>query len=417
MVWTCPSKSDRLAFMSTNRELIEMVEKFGAHNYLPLPVVLVKGEGARVWDAEGKEYLDFLACYSALNFGHKHPLLLSALKDQAEMLAVCSRAFHSEELCHFSRELAEFCSMEAVLPMNSGTEAVETAIKVSRKWAYEKKGIPRDKAKIIAMTNNFHGRSITVVSFSSEELYRSGFGPFTPGFELVPYGNIKAVEQAIDDNTVGVLLEPIQAEAGILIPPNGYLASLKALCDQHNILLMFDEIQTGMGRTGKNFCYEHEKAKPDILILGKSLGGGLLPLSAIVAGRKIMDVLRPGEHGSTFGGNPLACAVGRAALKLLEKEKLAERATKLGGQAIKTLERETLPPVKAIRGRGLLIGIELNEEVGGARKYCEKLLEKGILCKETHENVIRIAPPLVIDEADLDRGLEQVIEVLKAEPY
>jgi ornithine--oxo-acid transaminase len=400
--------------MKKTKALIETVEKFGAHNYQPLPVVLDRASGARVWDVEGKEYLDFLSCYSALNFGHQHPVLVGALITQLEKLAVCSRAFHSEELCLFSEELARATGMDMVLPMNSGAEAVETAIKVARKWGYEKKGVPAGKAKIIAVANNFHGRTVTIVSFSSEPAYRDGFGPFTPGFTVIPFDDLKAMEGAIDEHTVAVLLEPIQAEAGILVPRPGYLAGVRKLCEQNRVLLIADEIQTGLGRTGRNFCYEHEGAKPDLLILGKSLGGGLLPISATVGRRDVMEVIAPGQHGSTFGGNPLACSVARAALKLLHDERLSDRAAHLGRIAMEELNRTPLPHVKEIRGKGFLIGIELDPSSGGARRYCERLAEQGVLCKETHTYVIRIAPPLVTSEEDLRRGLEKVVGVIRA---
>lgn len=394
--------------------LIEKMAKYGAQNYLPLPVVLSRGEGSRVWDVEGKEYLDFLSCYSALNFGHGHPKLVEALKSQLGKLAVCSRAFHAEELALFSEELAVFCGLESVLVMNSGTEAVETALKISRKWGYERKGVADGRAKIVVMDNNFHGRSITVVSFSSEPRYRDHFGPYTPGFESVPFGDLDRLEKAIDGNTVAVLMEPIQAEAGILVPSSGYLKSVRELTRRRGVLLMFDEIQTGLGRTGHDFCFRHEGVIPDLLILGKSLGGGLLPLSAVVAKRDVMEVIHPGEHGSTFGGNPLACAVGRAALRLLKEEKLSERARRLGELILYELGQSSLPKVKEIRGMGALIGIEMNVESGGARSYCERLAGAGVLCKETHDYVIRIAPPLVISHEDLKSGLHKIIEVIQA---
>jgi ornithine--oxo-acid transaminase len=332
---------------------------------------------------------------------------------QVEKIAVCSRAFHSEELCLFSEELARVTGMDMVLPMNSGAEAVETALKIARKWGYEKKGIPAGKAKIIALAGNFHGRTVTIVSFSSEPNYRDGFGPFTPGFSVVPFGDSEALESAVDENTVGILIEPIQAEAGILVPPPGYLGCVKRLCEKNRILMIADEIQTGLGRTGRNFCYEHENARPDLLILGKSLGGGLLPISATVGRRDVMEVIEPGQHGSTFGGNPLACAVARSALRLLIEERLAERAAHLGRIAMEELNRVPLPHVKEIRGRGFLIGIELEPSSGGARQYCEQLAELGVLCKETHTYVIRIAPPLVIGEEDLRRGLEKITSVIR----
>lgn len=393
--------------------LIEKMEKYSAHNYKPLPVVLARGSGAKVWDVDGKEYLDFLACYSALNFGHQHPLLLATLKGQAEKLAVCSRAFHSEELALFCEELANFCGLETVLAMNSGTEAVETAIKIARKWGYKKKGVPEGKAKIVAMRNNFHGRTIAVVSFSTEGIYRDGFGPFAPGFEVVPYGDFAALEKAIDVNTVGVLLEPIQAEAGILIPPAGYLTQVAKLCRDKKALFLLDEIQTGLGRTGKDFCFQHEGATPDVLILGKSLGGGLIPLSAVVSRREVMDVIGPGEHGSTFGGNPLAAALGRAVLKLMAKEKFSERAEAIGKIVVEELTKVPLPKVKEVRGKGALIGIEMAESSGGARKYCERLAGQGVLCKETHDYVIRIAPPLVITDSEVRAGVTKIIQTIQ----
>lgn len=396
-----------------SKELISLVDKYGAHNYHPLPVMLVKGKGSQVWDKEGKEYLDFLSCYSALNFGHQHPKVVEALKSQVDKLAVCSRAFYSEELCLFSEELARFTGLDMVLAMNSGAEAVETAIKISRKWGYKTKNIPENKANIVVMQNNFHGRTVTLVSFSSEPLYKNDFGPFTSGFKVVPFDDVKAIESAIDENTVAVLMEPIQAEAGILVPAPGYLKKVRELCDSKNVLLILDEIQTGLGRTGKDFCYQHENILPDVLVLGKSLGGGLLPLSAAIAKKSVMDVIRPGEHGSTFGGNPLACHVGRTALKVLKEERLSERSARLGEIIFSKLSEQKLPIVKEIRGRGALVGIELKEESGGARKYCERLGEMGVLCKETHDYVIRIAPPLNIDEKLLLQGIEKVTQVIK----
>lgn len=402
--------------MSQTETLLRLSDRYGAHNYHPLPVVLRRGEGAKVWDVEGREYLDFLASYSAVNFGHGHPRLLAALKEQADLLSVSSRAFHSEQLCHFVAELAQFCRMDRVLPMNSGTEAVETALKLARKWGTEKKGVPDGRQKIVAMRNNFHGRTVTIVSFSTEPGYRNGYAPFTPGFEVVPYDDIGAVERAIDSSTVAVLMEPIQAEAGILIPKEGYLRAVRDLCRKKGVLLLLDEIQTGLGRTGRDFCHEHEEAQPDVLILGKSLGGGLLPVSAVAARSELLEVFRPGEHGSTFGGNPLASAVARAALRVLKEERLSDRSERLGAQALSRLRASPCPLVKEIRGRGLLIGIELLPEAGGARRYCERIAERGVLCKETHDNVIRIAPPLVISESDLDRGLDAIISVLNSRP-
>lgn len=399
--------------MAQTQDLIQKVEKYGTHNYHPLPVVLTKGQGARVWDVDGKEYLDFLACYSALNFGHSHPRMVATLKAQAEKLAVCSRAFHCEELSLFSEELAKFCGMEMVLTMNSGTEAVESALKVARKWGYLKKGVRANQAKILVAENNFHGRTISVVSFSSEASYRDGFGPFTPGFEAVPFGDAAALEKKIDTDTVAVLLEPIQAEAGILIPPAGYLKKVRELCDKNNVLLILDEIQTGLARTGKDFCFQHDNVTPDLVVLGKSLGGGLLPLSAVVGRQAVLGVLQPGQHGSTFGGNPLACAVGRTALRVLREEKFCEKAEALGNTIRQTLAQSDLPHVKEVRGKGALIGIEMLPQAGGARRYCESLFKKGILCKETHDHVIRIAPPLVLSSADAARGAATIAETIR----
>lgn len=398
--------------MKLTDSLIEKVETFGAHNYHPLPLVLNRGNGAKVVDVDGKEYLDFLSCYSALNFGHQHPKIVSALKNQLEKLAVCSRAFYAEEFGYFSEELAKFVGLEMVLAMNSGAEACETAIKVARKWGYDKKKVEPNKANIICLENNFHGRTVTIISFSTDPGYRDGFGPFTPGFTVVPFDDPEAVEKVIDKNTVGVFLEPIQAEAGILIPQAGYLKELRRICDKHGILLMVDEIQTGLGRTGADFCYQHESVKPDLLILGKSLGGGLLPISAVVAPKEVMEVIKPGQHGSTFGGNPLACAVARASLQVLKDEKLSERSAALGAKALAKLSKTHSPLVKEVRGKGLLMGIELVAAAGGARKYCEKLATRGVLCKETHDNVIRIAPPLTISETELNRGIDEVISVI-----
>jgi ornithine--oxo-acid transaminase len=387
--------------------------QYSAHNYHPLPVVLEKGKSARVWDVDGKEYLDFLACYSALNFGHQHPKLVGALKEQLDRLAVCSRAFYSKELALFSEELVKFCGLETALLMNSGAEAVETAMKVARKWGYEKKKVAPDRAKIIALENNFHGRTISIVSYSSEGAYRSGFGPFTPGFTVVPFSDVDALAKAIDDDTVAVLLEPIQAEAGILIPYEGYLKDVRALCTKRGVLMMLDEIQTGMGRTGKDFCFQHEGAVPDVLILGKSLGGGLIPVSAMVSTKAVMDVIKPGQHGSTFGGNPLGCAVGRATLKLMRDERFSDRANAIGAKAMEILRNQKLPLVKEIRGKGALMGIDLDPASGGARKYCERLAQEGVLCKETHDYVIRIAPPLVITDQELKTGMETVVRVIQ----
>lgn len=398
--------------MTLTQSLMEKAETFGAHNYHPLPLVLKQGAGSKVVDVEGKEYLDFLSCYSALNFGHQHPRIVRALLSQLQKLAVCSRAFYAEEFGYFSEELAKFVGLEMVLAMNSGAEACETAIKIARKWGYDKKGVEANQANIICVENNFHGRTVTIVSFSTDPAYRDGFGPFTPGFKIVPFDDSNAIENVIDKNTVGVFVEPIQAEAGILVPKKGYLTELRKICDKHNVLLMVDEIQTGLGRTGADFCFQHENILPDLVILGKSLGGGLLPISAVVGKTAVMDVIKPGQHGSTFGGNPLGCAVARASLKVLRDENLSKQSLQLGQEVMQKLQKISSPLIKEIRGKGLLIGIELHESAGGARKYCELLAQQGVLCKETHDHVIRIAPPLTIEPELLDQGINSVISVL-----
>lgn len=374
--------------------------------------MLSKGEGSWVLDTNGKRYLDCLSAYSALNFGHARPELVSTLAHQSQKLALCSRAFLSEELTLFCRDLALFCGLEAVLPMNSGTEAVETALKVARKWGVERKKIAPERSKIIVMANNFHGRTITVISFSTEANYRDGFGPYTPGFEIVPFGDAEALQRACTPETIAVLMEPIQAEAGIVIPPAGYLKEVRKICSRVGCLLILDEIQTGLCRTGSNFCFQPEGIQPDILIVGKSLGGGLLPISAVVTRRDIMDVIQPGQHGSTFGGNPLAAAVARRSLSLSQELKLNDRAKKIGGTIRSALAKIKSPLVHEVRGCGALVGIELLPSAGGARRFCEALLSKGVLCKETHDHVIRIAPPLTIEISDLNWGLEQIVEVI-----
>lgn len=397
--------------MNPTETLIATVERYGAHNYQPLPIVLCRAAGEKVWDVEGREYLDFLSCYSALNFGHQHPKLVAALMAQVQKLALCSRAFHNEELCYFSQELAEFCKQEAVLLMNTGTEAVETALKLVRKWGAEKKKIR--EPKVIVCRNNFHGRTISIISFSTEQAYRDGFGPYTPGFSIIPFGDSNALEQAIDSNTVAFLVEPIQAEAGVLIPPPAFLSEARNICNQRGILMVVDEVQTGMGRTGKRFCLDHFGVVPDLVVLGKSLGGGLIPLSAVVGKKELIGVFRPGEHGSTFGGNPLAAAVGRACLKLFQEENLDGKGQKLGETIRRRLGTANLSKIKEIRGMGALIGLELVARDGSARPFCEALAKQGVLCKETHENVIRIAPPLTISDANLENGLTKIISVLR----
>ena len=391
---------------------IGLEEEYGAHNYLPLNVVLERGEGVWVWDVDGRKYLDCLSAYSALNQGHRHPAIIAALVEQAQKLTLTSRAFRSDQLGLFYQELAELTGYQMVLPMNTGAEAVESALKVARKWAYATKGVPAGQAEIITARGNFHGRTITLISASTEPLYRDAFGPFTPGFVTVPYGEADAVAQAITPNTAAVLLEPIQGEAGVILPPAGYLRAVAEICRRANVLLVADEIQTGLGRTGKLLASEHEGVRPDMVVLGKALGGGVYPVSAVVADRDVLGLLQPGEHGSTFGGNPLAAAVGRAALRVIVDEHLAQNAAIQGEYFQERLAEIPSRHVKEVRGQGLLIGVELQPSAGGARRFCEALLERGLLCKETHENVIRFAPPLVIDRATIDWALEPIAEVL-----
>jgi len=395
-------------------ESIELMDRYSARNYKPLPVVLEKASGIWVWDVEGNRYLDFLSCYSAVNHGHCHPKLVAALKEQADKLAVTSRAFHNAELGPFLKELCQLTGTEMALPMNTGAEAVETAVKAARAWGYRVKGVPQDKAEIIVCTDNFHGRTVTVISFSTEESYRQDFGPFTPGFTAIEYGDADALERAIGPNTVAFLVEPIQGEAGVCIPPAGFLKRARELCTEKRVLLVADEIQSGLGRTGRMFACEHEGVQPDLYILGKALGGGLLPISAVAGSEEVMGVFRPGEHGSTFGGNPLACAVARAGMRLLVEERLVEKSAELGAYMLEQLAAINNPLIEEVRGRGLFIGVQLKKEAGGARKYCERLMAEGLLCKETHEDVIRFAPPLTIERDDLDWALERVRKVLQA---
>ncbi|MEB3237755.1 MAG: ornithine--oxo-acid transaminase [Candidatus Sericytochromatia bacterium] len=394
---------------STAASLIALEEAHGAHNYHPLDVVLREGRGAWVTDVDGKRYLDGLSAYSALNQGHAHPRIIKALVDQAARMTLTSRAFRNDQLGHFYKKLTDLTGLDVALPMNSGAEAVETAVKAARKWGYLVKGIPEGEAEVICCTNNFHGRTTTVVSFSTEPQYRGGFGPFTPGFRIVPYGDIEALEAAISPRTCGFLVEPIQGEAGIIVPPDGYLRAAAAICKARNVLFMADEIQTGLGRTGRLFAVDHEDVRPDILILGKALSGGVYPVSAVVGRRDVMEVFRPGDHGSTFGGNPLACAVAMAALDVLIDENLPQRSATLGTLAIERLRAMGSPRVREVRGKGLMIGIELDRP---ARPCIEALAQRGLLCKDAHENVIRFAPPLVIEEADLAWGLDQFRAVL-----
>lgn len=391
---------------------IELVEQFGAHNYHPLPVVITSAEDVWVWSEDGRRYLDMLSSYSALNQGHRHPRIIAAAHAQLDRVTLTSRAFHNDRLGLFLKKLSEVSGFEQALPMNSGAEAVETGLKAVRKWGYTVKGVPSDQAEIIVAQNNFHGRTISIVSYSTEPQYREGFGPFTPGFVVVPYGDIEAMAAAITPRTVAIHVEPIQGEAGVVMPPVGYLRALRALCDQHNVLLFLDEIQTGLGRTGRMWAFEHEGIRPDCISIGKALGGGVYPVSAFCADRRIMEVFHPGDHGSTFGGNPMAAAVGLAALEVLTDEGLVENAAKMGAYLRDGLKRLQNPKVKEIRGAGLLMGLELHTSAGPARPYCEKLMEHGVLCKDTHGQVIRFAPPLTIHQEALDFALAAVAAVL-----
>ena len=394
------------------KDFIAIEEEFGAHNYHPLDVVIERAEGVWVYDVDGKRYLDCLSAYSAVNQGHVHPQILNALLEQARKVTLTSRAFRNDQLPLLYKELTEMTGYEMSLPMNSGAEAVETALKLARKWAYQVKGVPRHQAEIITAAGNFHGRTISIVSFSSEPSYRDDFGPFTPGFITVPYGDAEAVEMAITPNTAAVMLEPIQGEGGVIIPPEGYLKKVAEICRKNHVLFMADEIQTGLGRTGKLFAAEHEGVHPDVMIIGKALAGGFYPVSAVLADKAILGLFKPGEHGSTFGGNPLAAAVARAALKVIRDENLAERSHNLGEYFLEQLSEIPSPHVKDVRGKGLLIGVELKPDAGGARRFCEAMQERGILAKETHDNVIRFAPPLVIDQETIDWALPAIREVL-----
>jgi ornithine--oxo-acid transaminase len=390
-------------------ELIDLEDRYGARNYHPLDIVIQSADGVWVEDVEGRRYLDCLASYSALNQGHRHPAILQTLIEQAHRVTLTSRAFRNDQLPLFYKDLHELSGMDLALPMNSGAEAVETAIKAARKWGYTEKGIPAGRAEIIACENNFHGRTTTIVSFSTDAQYREGFGPFTPGFKIIPFGDSGALREAITDNTCAFLVEPIQAEAGILIPPDGYLREVENICRAKDVLLIADEIQTGLGRTGKMFAVDHEGVKPDMMTLGKALAGGFYPVSVVLSRREVLGVFKPGDHGSTFGGNPLGCAVARTALRVLREEGLVQRSAELGSYLMERLRRMRSPLVKEIRGRGLLVGIELH---GKARPFCETLKDEGVLCKETHDHVIRIAPPLVIQPSEIDWMLERVERVL-----
>jgi ornithine--oxo-acid transaminase len=393
-------------------ELIEMEERYGAHNYHPLNVVLSKGQGVWVYDVDGTRYLDCLSAYSALNQGHVHPRILKALQDQAQKITLTSRAFYNDQLPLLYKTLSDLTGYEMSLPMNSGAEAVETAIKLARKWAYQQKQVKRHQAEIIVADGNFHGRTVSIISFSSEPAYRDDFGPFTPGFKNVPYGSIAALEAAVSPNTAAILIEPIQGEAGVIIPPEGYLKQIRDICDRNNILMIADEIQTGLGRTGRFFACDYEDVRPDIVVIGKALGGGFYPVSAILADSHLLGLFNPGEHGSTFGGNPLAAAVAKASLDVIVEEHLVENASVLGEYFLDQLSEIPSRHVKEVRGKGLLIGVELLPEAGGARRFCEALLQKNILCKETHQNVIRFAPPLIIDRPTIDWALDRIRTVL-----
>ncbi|HEU4635247.1 MAG TPA: ornithine--oxo-acid transaminase [Edaphobacter sp.] len=402
---------DQNSRTTTTSHLIALENEYGAHNYKPLDVVVERASDVWIYDVEGRRYLDFLAAYSAVNQGHCHPRILAAMQDQAQRVTLTSRAFRNDQLPLFYKELTELTGFEMVLPMNSGTEAVESALKVARKWGYKVKGIPDGKAEIIVCANNFHGRTISIISFSTEEQYRDGFGPYLPGFKVIPFGDAKALREAITPNTAAFMVEPIQGEAGILIPPDGFLAQAAAACRENNVLFIADEIQSGLGRTGKLFACEHENVTPDMLIVGKALAGGFYPVSAVLASREILGVLHPGDHGSTFGGNPMACAVARASLRVIVEERLAERSHELGALLMDRIRQIRSPQIREIRGRGLWVAIELN---GPARPICEALMREGLLCKETHDNVIRLAPPLTITREDLLWACDRIQQVLEA---
>ncbi|RDJ09535.1 ornithine--oxo-acid transaminase [Rhizobium grahamii] len=398
--------------MSNSKNLIDTEQRLGAHNYKPLDVVLTRGEGVYVWDTDGKQYLDCLSAYSAVNQGHCHPKILAAMVEQAGKLTLTSRAFRNDQLAHLYEELAALTGSHKILPMNSGAEAVETAIKAVRKWGYEVKGVPEGKAEIIVCADNFHGRTLSIVSFSTDPDARTGFGPYTPGFRTVPFGDIDAFAAAINENTVAALIEPIQGEAGVIIPPSGYFKRVRELCTENKVTLILDEIQTGLGRTGKLLAEEHEGIEADVTLIGKALSGGFYPVSAVLSNSEVLGVLKPGQHGSTFGGNPLACAVARAALKVLTEEGMIENAEKMGDYFLEGLRSIRSNIVKDVRGRGLMMAVELVPEAGGARQYCYTLKDRGLLAKDTHENTIRLAPPLVITKSQVDWAIEQIEKTL-----
>ena len=404
--------TDATRTTAATAEQIDLVELHSAHNYHPLPVVVAEAEGVWVTDVDGRRYLDMLSAYSALNFGHRHPALIDAAKRQLDRLTLTSRAFYSDRIGQWAKDLCDLAGMDMVLPMNTGAEGVETAIKTARKWGYRVKGVAADRAKILTFSGNFHGRTTTIVSFSTDPTARADFGPFTPGFETVPYGDAEALAAAFDDDVVGVLVEPIQGEAGVVIPPEGYLRRVRELCDRYGALMIADEIQSGLGRTGYTFAVEHEQVRPDILILGKALGGGIVPLSAVVADRNVLGVFKPGEHGSTFGGNPFACAIGLEVIRLLRTGEYQQRSKELGAHMASRLRDAGLAAVKQIRARGLWAGIELVPDAMPARARCEDLLAEGVLAKDTHETTIRLAPPLMISQDDLDWALDRILGVL-----
>jgi len=394
------------------KEYIEIEDKFGAHNYHPLDVVIERASGVWVWDVEGNKYLDCLAAYSAVNQGHCHPRIVKALKEQADKVTLTSRAFRNDQLPMLCKELCELTGYEMMLPMNSGAEAVETALKAVRKWGYKIKKVENDKAEIIVCSNNFAGRTITIISFSTEEQYKDGYAPFTPGFKIIPYGDSEALEKAITKNTVAFLVEPIQGEGGVVVPPEGFLKKSFEICKNNNVLFVADEIQSGLGRSGKLFAFQYENIRPDVVIIGKALSGGCYPVSAVLSDKEILGVFNPGDHGSTFGGNPLAAAIARESLKVLIEENLIEKSFEMGKYFIEKLKQIKSKHIKEVRGKGLFIGVELFPEAKGARRFCESLMKEGILCKETHENVIRFAPPLVITKEEIDWAMERIEKVL-----
>ncbi|MFA6598360.1 MAG: ornithine--oxo-acid transaminase [Ignavibacteriaceae bacterium] len=399
----------------TTREIIALEDKYGAHNYHPLDVVIEKAKGVWVWDVEGNKYLDCLAAYSAVNQGHCHPRIINKAKEQLEKVTLTSRAFRNDQLPFLCKELCELTGYEMMLPMNSGAEAVETALKAARKWGYKIKGVEENNAEIICCTNNFSGRTISLISFSTEEQYKDGFGPFTPGYKIIPYGDVESLEQMISENTVAFLVEPIQGEGGVIVPPEGYLQKAYEICKKNNVLFIADEIQSGLGRSGKLFAFEYEKIRPDAVIIGKALSGGCYPVSAVLADKKLLGVFNPGDHGSTFGGNPLGAAIARESIKVLLEEKMIDNSFEMGNYFREKLNAVKSKHVKEIRGKGLFIGVELHPEAGGARRFCEALKDRGVLCKETHTNVIRFAPPLVITKEEIDWAMERVAEVLVME--